>query len=235
MSCTGLARCIRCGHCVAVCPKAALTLEHIAPSSLPLVEDAPLSDLQRDMLFKTRRSTRAYKDEPVDRNVLLKALEEARYAPTASNCEEVAWLLVEGRDRLHDLASRVADWMSTLTGKYSHVASAFRAGQDPILRGAPSLILAHGDANMPWNALDWCRRRQLSGARPAQLRHRDLLERFRHRRSQQRCRPRHPSSRRPQNLRRAHDRVPCRPVCPCSPAQARAFDGHRVNHWYVPN
>ena len=149
-----LARCIRCGHCVAVCPKAALTLEHIAPSSLPLVEDAPLSDLQRDMLFKTRRSTRAYKDAPVDRNVLLKALEEARYAPTASNCEEVAWLLVEGRDRLHDLASRVADWMSTLTGKYSHVASAFRAGQDPILRGAPSLILAHGDANMPWNALD---------------------------------------------------------------------------------
>ena len=131
-----LARCIRCGHCVAVCPKAALTLEHIAPSSLPLVEDAPLSDLQRDMLFKTRRSTRAYKDEPVDRNVLLKALEEARYAPTASNCEEVAWLLVEGRDRLHDLASRVADWMSTLTGKYSHVASAFRAGQDPILRTA---------------------------------------------------------------------------------------------------
>ena len=66
----------------------------------------------------------------------------------------MAWLLVEGRDRLHDLASRVADWMSTLTGKYSHVASAFRAGQDPILRGAPSLILAHGDANMPWNTLD---------------------------------------------------------------------------------
>ena len=88
------------------------------------------------------------------REVVTKALEEARYAPTASNCEEVAWLLVEGRDRLHDLASRVADWMSTLTGKYSHVASAFRAGQDPILRGAPSLILAHGDANMPWNALD---------------------------------------------------------------------------------
>ena len=145
MSCTGL---------WPAASGAALTLEHIAPSSLPLVEDAPLSDLQRDMLFKTRRSTRAYKDEPVDRNVLLKALEEARYAPTASNCEEVAWLLVEGRDRLHDLASRVADWMSTLTGKYSHVASAFRAGQDPILRGAPSLILAHGDANMPWNALD---------------------------------------------------------------------------------
>lgn len=89
------------------------------------------------MLFKTRRSTRAYKDEPVDRNVLLKALEGVATGRRRSNCEEMAWLLVEGRDRLHDLASRVADWMSTLTGKYSHVASAFRAGQDPILRGAP--------------------------------------------------------------------------------------------------
>ena len=34
------------------------------------------------------------------------------------------------------------------------MASAFHAGQDPILRGAPSLILAHGDANTPWNAID---------------------------------------------------------------------------------
>ena len=85
-----LARCIRCGHCVAVCPKAALTLEHIAPSSLPLVEDAPLSDLQRDMLFKTRRSTRAYKDEPVDRNVLLKALEEARNEKIIGKSQEAS-------------------------------------------------------------------------------------------------------------------------------------------------
>ena len=85
-----LARCIRCGHCVAVCPKAALTLEHIAPSSLPLVEDAPLSDLQRDMLFKTRRSTRAYKDEPVDRSVLLKALEEARNEKIIGKSQEAS-------------------------------------------------------------------------------------------------------------------------------------------------
>ena len=229
-----LARCIRCGHCVAVCPKAALTLEHIAPSSLPLVEDAPLSDLQRDMLFKTRRSTRAYKDEPVDRNVLLKALEEARYAPTASNCEEVAWLLVEGRDRLHDLCPRGGlDVDAYRKIQPCGIGFPRRAGSDPA--GGP---LPHPRARRRQHAVErsrLCRRRQLSGARPAQLRHRDLLERFRHRRSQQRCRPRHPSSRRPQNLRRAHDRVPCRPVCPCSPAQARAFDGHRVNHWYVPN
>lgn len=149
-----MVRCIGCGHCVAVCPKSVLTLNHEPPAGLPLIEDAPLSDIQRDMLFKSRRSIRAYRDEPVSRELLLKALEEARYAPTASNSEQVEWLLVEGRDRLHDLGSRVADWMSGMTGRYRHVADAFRAGQDPILRGAPAIIFAHGGANVPWSALD---------------------------------------------------------------------------------
>lgn len=149
-----LARCIRCGHCVAICPKGALTLNHISPADLQLMENAPLSDTQRDMLFKGRRSIRAYRDEPVSREVLNKALEEARYAPTASNSEQVEWLLVEGRERLHDLASRVADWMATLPGRYQQVGEAFRSGHDPILRGAPGIIFALGHAATPWNALD---------------------------------------------------------------------------------
>lgn len=149
-----LARCIRCGHCVAVCPKGVLSLNHVSPASLPLIEDAPLSDAQRDMLFKARRSVRAYRDEPVPHDVLRKALEEARYAPTASNCEEVEWLLMEGRERLHALASRVAEWMASLPGRYQKVGEAFRAGQDPILRGAPAVIFALGDVGAQWNVFD---------------------------------------------------------------------------------
>ncbi len=151
---SALVRCIKCGHCVAVCPKAALTLNSEPPAALPPVEAAPLSDLQRDMLFKSRRSIRAYREEPVAHDLLRKALEEARYAPTASNTEQVEWLLVEGRERLHDMAARIADWMGTLTGPYRHVAAAFRAGQDPILRGAPAIIFAHGSAAVPWSPLD---------------------------------------------------------------------------------
>ncbi|MFQ8887864.1 MAG: nitroreductase family protein [Bilophila wadsworthia] len=131
------------------------------------------------MLFKTRRSAAPYKDETVDRNVLLKALEEARYAPTASNCEEVAWLLVEGRDRLHDLASA---WRTGCRRLPENTAMWHRLSAPGGIRscGGP---LPHPRA----------RRRQHRGtlstvpppsaiwARPAQLRHRDLLERFRHR------------------------------------------------------
>ena len=151
---SGMVRCIKCGHCVAVCPKAALTLNHEPPTALTPVQEAPLSELQRDMLFKSRRSIRDYREEAVSHDLLRKALEEARYAPTASNMEQVEWLLVEGRDRLHDMASRVAAWMGTLTGPYRHVAVAFRAGHDPIMRGAPAIIFAHGSANLPSNTID---------------------------------------------------------------------------------
>lgn len=149
-----LARCIRCGHCVAVCPKAALTLEHIAPSSLPLVEDAPLSDLQRDMLFKARRSTRAYKDEPVDRNVLLKALEGGpatrRRRPTVRKWRGCWWKAATG------CTIWPPAWRTGCRRLPENTAMWHRLSAPGRIRscGGPSLILAHGDANMPWNALD---------------------------------------------------------------------------------
>lgn len=152
-----LGNCIQCGQCVAACPKGALMLNGIAPESLLKIEDAPLSAVQRDMLFKARRSVRMYKDEPVDHELLFSALEDARYAPTASNGEDVEWILVEGRDKLRAIGARVAEWARHLTGeysKYAKIAQSFDAGLDPILRGAPALILAHGPASSSWAALD---------------------------------------------------------------------------------
>ena len=148
------ALCIQCGHCVAVCPKGALMLGNTDPSTLQPIADAPLSDIQRDMLFKARRSIRLYKEDPVSRDVLLKALEEARYAPTATNTEQVTWLLIEGRDRLHAIGERMAAWASGLSGRYTRIADAFHAGKDPFFRGAPAAIFALGDADKPWSTFD---------------------------------------------------------------------------------
>lgn len=152
-----LGNCIQCGQCVAACPKGALMLNGITPESLRRIEDAPLSTVQRDMLFKARRSVRMYKDTPVDHELLFSALEDARYAPTAGNSEDVEWILVEGRDKLRAIGARVAEWARHLTGaysKYAKVAQSFDAGLDPILRGAPALIFTHSPASSNWAVLD---------------------------------------------------------------------------------
>lgn len=145
-----LPRCIGCGQCVAVCHRAAISLNDVNPLSLEKVEKAPLTDVQRSMLFKARRSVRVYREEPLPFELVSGALEDARYAPTATNAQEVEWMLVEGRERLHDIAARVVRWAGTLEGPYARITAAFEAGEDPVLRGAPGLILAHAPAGSPF-------------------------------------------------------------------------------------
>ncbi len=58
--------------------------------------------------IKTRRSVRAYKPDPIDREVLLKVLNAARLAPSASNRQEWRFVVVtdhEKRQRMMQVAN----------------------------------------------------------------------------------------------------------------------------------
>lgn len=151
-----LPHCIQCGHCTAICPRGALTLNAVSPSELTAIQKAPLSELQRTMLFKGRRSIRKFKETPVPLAQLKEALEDARYAPTGSNNQAVEWLLVMGKEKIHTIGSCIADWLAETDGPYRTVARAFRAGSDPIFRNAPALILAHSETALPSAIQDAC-------------------------------------------------------------------------------
>ena len=144
-----LPHCIQCGHCVAVCPRGALTLNGISPDTLQPVKAAPLDSIQRDMLFKTRRSVRHFKDTPIPLELLQEALEDARYAPTGGNNQAVEWLLVLGKEKIRTVGARIVDWIMETDSPYRMIAAAFKAGSDPIFRNAPALILAHSEQAIP--------------------------------------------------------------------------------------
>lgn len=146
--------CIDCGHCAAVCPTAAITLNHQDPRLLPDVPTAPLNDAQRMALFKGRRSTRQYTNEAVPRELVTQALDAARYAPSATNAQQVSWILVEGRQRLDRVVKGVGAWLKTLEGGYKRVGQSVDAGQDPITRGAPAMLLALANTSSPWATHD---------------------------------------------------------------------------------
>src|SRR4030042_610049 len=82
--------CINCGHCVAVCPHAALSHEIMGPEDCPDIkrELLPRAD-QIDHLLRSRRSIRTFKAEPLDRETLLGLIDTARYGPTAHNLPPV--------------------------------------------------------------------------------------------------------------------------------------------------
>lgn len=61
-------RCISCGHCLAVCPHAALTLAGLAPGGCVPVDDGPVFRPEAVVaLAAGRRSVRSYRREPMIR------------------------------------------------------------------------------------------------------------------------------------------------------------------------
>ena len=143
--------CMACGHCVAVCPHAALDNKK-APlaQQLPL-ENSPVLDADTAARFlRARRSIRRYKQVAVPREKILKLLDIARLAPTGSNSQSVAYLVIDNTDTLRKITAATVDWMEELVQKGSPWGAYFagsvdnyrKNGQDGILRDAPCLVVA---------------------------------------------------------------------------------------------
>jgi nitroreductase/NAD-dependent dihydropyrimidine dehydrogenase PreA subunit len=146
--------CITCGHCVAVCPNSALNHCRMALDECsPLTTNWRISPEQMELIIKGRRSIRRYRPEPIDRDVLEKLLDMVRYAPTGGNSQSVRWLVVSDPEEIGRLSSIVIDWLRILlvqgTPGVKGMLKAWEMGNDPILRNAPHLIIAHGALNDP--------------------------------------------------------------------------------------
>jgi nitroreductase/NAD-dependent dihydropyrimidine dehydrogenase PreA subunit len=144
--------CIACGHCVAVCPSAALSHCRMTPADCQELSShwRPAQE-QMEQLLKGRRSIRRYRPEPVDREVLEKLFEMVRYAPTGGNSQTVRWLVLSDPEEIGRLTSIVVDWLRILLAQgvpgVKGLLKSWEMGEDPILRNAPTLIIAHGPAD----------------------------------------------------------------------------------------
>lgn len=146
--------CINCGHCAAVCPHGALSLAAMPLEQMPpLRKELNISRQQAEQFLRGRRSIRAYKDKSIAQTELQRLIELARYAPSGHNRQPVHWLVLSGREQLNGLAAIVIEWMKYVIKEQPALAemlhmdlvlAKWEAGKDPILRGAPHVLVAHG-------------------------------------------------------------------------------------------
>lgn len=156
--------CIRCGHCVAICPHDAFNLSTMSVAECPPIQInlLPGPEAVRHLL-ESRRSIRQFRKKTVPRNLLAELIDTARYAPTASNKQQVHWTVIEHPARMHRLAEMVIDFMKQMlpaltdermARSVGRIATAWDQGKDRILRGAPNLILVHSPADLPFAETD---------------------------------------------------------------------------------
>lgn len=145
--------CINCGHCVAVCPQGALSLSAMSQQACrPLPADWMLSPVEIEYLLKGRRSIRTYKDKAVDRAVLEKMIDIARYAPSGINRQPVCWAVVCQKEKVRGLTELVVDWMRAMIKnkplfaeslRFKNLVAAWESGSDRICRNAPHIIITY--------------------------------------------------------------------------------------------
>ncbi len=88
--------CIACGHCVALCPHGAIHHEaYPAGSVQPILKEGIPSYEQTLELVRSRRSTRAFRDQPVERELIEKVIAGARYAPSAHNTQSTEFIVIQ--------------------------------------------------------------------------------------------------------------------------------------------
>ncbi|KJS31240.1 MAG: hypothetical protein VR64_12390 [Desulfatitalea sp. BRH_c12] len=144
--------CLRCGHCVAVCPHDALHHENIPMESSPkIIKGLVLNEAQAAQYLRTRRSIRRFKNKPVDRKTVQSLIDAARYAPTGGNSQLVTWTVHTDAAQLKNMADLTIAYMKAVLASdaaknmppyFSRFVDAYEAGINTITHNAPCLVVA---------------------------------------------------------------------------------------------
>jgi nitroreductase/NAD-dependent dihydropyrimidine dehydrogenase PreA subunit len=99
--------CITCGHCVSICPENAVIHKRLPIDLFLPLEPVSITPDALINLMLSRRSIRAYKPEPVPQTLLKQLLEAASRAPTATNTQNVEFIVVQDVAMLAELETLV--------------------------------------------------------------------------------------------------------------------------------
>ncbi|MHB9106707.1 MAG: nitroreductase family protein [Armatimonadota bacterium] len=102
------ARCLRCQHCLAVCPVGAISILGKSPAdSRPIIPDSFPSFGQLAHLMRGRRSIRQYKQENVDPELLSRILATLAHVPTGGNACALTFTVIDDIAVMQQLQQRM--------------------------------------------------------------------------------------------------------------------------------
>lgn len=165
--------CNSCGHCVLLCPSGAITQTDCPPEKVHPVkrEILPSYESMREIII-ARRSIRTFQKRVVEKEIIEKVIDGARFAPSAKNTQSTQFIVIQDKTLLHALASTTAEWLGKTAkqlknplmrklyllrgeknaeevtrwiSQFELIAKRMQSGSDPILFNAPVLVLFYAD------------------------------------------------------------------------------------------
>jgi len=147
--------CWKCEHCLAVCPKGAISIfGKKAEDSFPKPKEG-LGDEVRN-LVSFRRSCRRYLDKNIESKIIDNIVKAMENVPTGGNSCNVEYTIIDDKDRVKEIRNLTYETMDEKAKKgiYTHSFSPFFYSKmkesekelrkdDMLFCGAPHLFIAH--------------------------------------------------------------------------------------------
>ncbi|MGC1374847.1 MAG: nitroreductase family protein [Anaerolineales bacterium] len=172
--------CISCGHCLAVCPQEAIAHDGVSQERIrPVLQERLPAPEMLTHLINVRRSVRALKNTPVEKELVEQVIHAARFAPSGHNVQSTEYVVVQDQAMLEQVVRLTAKYLKTASGflgnpllqpalswlfrdRYENidlVAEEFKllaemaeVGEDKILHQAPTLIVFHARQSVAFAA-----------------------------------------------------------------------------------
>lgn len=119
-------KCFYCGHCVAVCPAGAIAIPELPMEQVRELNGVRIDPDQLQLFMSGRRSIRHYLERPVEREKLEAILETGRMSPTASNLQNLRFVVIQ--ERLPEIRTQVAETL------YQHADEIAAEKKNPIYK-----------------------------------------------------------------------------------------------------
>lgn len=152
-------RCMRCQHCLAICPVGAITLDGKRPEDSKPLKGLVLPSAEAVANWMmTRRSVRNFrKDEDVDRATLDRVLKVLGNTPTGCNARALTFTCMPDRasmdrfrkdfikviERHRDGTKLLPRWLAIAAIKLR------KGGEDVFFRSAPGMLIVSSDVSAP--------------------------------------------------------------------------------------
>ncbi|MBR4938924.1 MAG: nitroreductase family protein [Kiritimatiellae bacterium] len=151
-------KCMRCQHCLAICPKGAVTFNGKQPEdSLPVEGLAVPSIVQMENYMRVRRSVRRYRDCDVERQVLERIFKALGNSPTGCNARNLKFTCFATRKAMDEFREKFIraieehrDGEKLLPRWLAVPAIQMRKGRgDMFFRGASGMVIISSDETAP--------------------------------------------------------------------------------------
>ncbi len=133
--------CMLCGHCAAICPKAAVSISGYGEEPVPGRADRLNPEAVLEVI-RHRRTIRQFQDREIPESVLSQVLEAGRMTHTAKNMQDVSFIVLDReKAKIEQMAVRLFRRLKPLAGLFNAQTRRAEIGSHFFFFHAPIVIV----------------------------------------------------------------------------------------------